>query len=87
MPAGDTMPVYHAINGEALESIRIKVFHDALQDMRAMSLCESLYSKEEVVAAVEEVLGYSMTFANSVTDSAKILAVREKINAMIKAKV
>ncbi|MBQ8529428.1 MAG: DUF4091 domain-containing protein [Clostridia bacterium] len=87
VPAGDTMLVYPAISGEALESIRIKVFHDALQDMRAMSLCESLYSKEEVVAAVEEVLGYSMTFANSVTDSAKMLAVREKINAMIKAKV
>ena len=87
VPAGDTMLVYPAMDGTALESIRIKVFYEALQDMRAMALCESLYSKEEVVAAIEDALGYAVTFDKSATHSSQILAVRERINAMIKARV
>lgn len=87
VPAGDTLLVYPSMRGTALESLRIKVFYDALQDMRAMELCESLYSKEEVVAAIEETLGYSLTFDRSAKTADEMLAVREKINAMIKARV
>lgn len=87
VPAGDTYMVYPAQNGEALESIRFVVFNEGLQDMRAMQLCESLYSKEEVVAAIEEVIGEQLHFRRCAKSTEEMLAVREKINGMIKAKV
>ncbi len=87
VPAGDTLLVYPSQNYEPLESLRIIVFNEGLQDMRAMQLCESLYSKEEVVAAIEDILGDELTFQRCARSSAEMLAIREKINAMIKAKV
>ena len=87
VPAGDTLMVYPAQNGKPLESLRFVVFNEGLQDMRAMQLCESLYSKEEVVAAIEEVLGEEITFTRCAKSSSEMLAVRERINAMIKAKI
>ena len=79
--------VYPDQDGTALESIRILTFNEGLQDMRAMQLCESLYSHGEVVAAIEEVLGEELTFTRCAKSSSEMLAVREKINSMIKAKI
>ena len=87
VPAGDTFSVYPAPHGKVYESLRIVVFHDALQDMRAMQLCGSLYSKEEVVAAIEEVFGENLRFDTCAKSEATMLAIREKINEMIKAKI
>ena len=87
VPAGDTLMVYPAQNGQPLESLRIVVFNEGLQDMRAMQLCETLYSKAEVVAAIEEILGEKLSFAKCATSGAQMLAIREKINAMIKARI
>jgi hypothetical protein len=87
VPAGDTCLVYPAQDGTAFESIRILTFNEGLQDMRAMQLCESLYSHDEVVGAIEEVLGDELTFTRCAHSSAEMHAVREKINEMIKAKV
>ena len=86
VPAGDPFSVYPAPHGKALESLRIVVFHDALQDMRAMQLCESLYSKDEVVAEIEKIFGKSLAFDTCATDEKTMLAIRERINEMIKAK-
>ena len=86
VPAGDTLMVYPAQNGTALESLRVVVFHEGIQDMRAMQLCESLYSKEEVVCAIEEILGSAISFDKCASSADELLAIREKINAMIKAK-
>ena len=87
VPAGDTCLVYPAQDGTALESIRIIVFNEGLQDMRAMQLCESLYSKDEVVSAIEEILGKALDFSVCAPDAATMLKIREKINSMIKEKV
>ena len=87
VPAGDTVSVYPGFRGEALESLRLVVFFHALEDMRAMKLCESLYSKTEVVAAIEGVLGKELRFDVCARSEETMLAVREKINEMIKAKV
>ena len=86
VPAGDTYSVYPAQNGEAMESIRILSFYEALQDVRAMKLAESYYGKDAVVAALEEILG-EIKFSRCATDAATILSMREKINDMITAAV
>lgn len=85
--AGDAYSVYPGTDGECLESMRIKVFHEALQDIKAMKLCEKLYSREEVVSAIEEVFGKEIHFKVCAREASEILAIREKINEMIKARV
>ena len=87
VPAGDTNMVYPDMRGEAMESLRIVVFNEGLQDMRAMQLCEKYYSHDEIVAAIEEVLCDKLTFARCARSSEEMLAVREKINRMIAAAV
>ena len=82
VPAGDTYSVYPAQNGEAMESIRILSFYEALQDVRAMKLAEEYYGKDTVVAALEEILG-EIKFSRCATDAKTILSMRERINDMI----
>lgn len=87
VPAGDPFSVYPAPHGQVYESLRIVVFHDALQDMRAMKLCESLYSKDEVVAEIEKIMGETLAFDVCAKSEKTMLKVRERINEMIKAKI
>ena len=87
VPAGDAFSVYPGLHGEALESLRIVVFTHALQDISAMKLCESLYSKAEVVEAIEQVLGFTLTFDTCAPTADAMQAVRDKINEMIAAKL
>jgi hypothetical protein len=87
VPAGDMFLVYPGKGGVPVESTRYLVFDDGLKDMRAMKLCESLYSHKEVVAAIEEVAGIEITFINTICDGKTVLAIRDRINQMIKAKV
>ena len=86
-PGGDSFSVYPGADGECLESMRIKVFYEALQDMKAMRLCEKYYSHDEVVAAMEEVFGEEIRFDKCTKSADMMLAIREKINSMIKARV
>lgn len=81
--AGDPFIVYPAFDGTAIESIRSEVTYHALQDIEAMRLCEKYYSHHQVVAAIEEVLGYELDFFGCVRSAEKITAVRERINQMI----
>ena len=84
---GDSFSVYPASDGTALESARIIVFHEALQDIKAMKLCESFYGHDKVVEAIEDVLGDELTFERCALSSHEMLHVRAKINEMIKAKL
>ena len=85
-PAGDTFSVYPAEDGTAYESLRILLFHDAIQDMRALKLLESLYGKEYAVNLIEEGIE-PITFKNYPRNADYLLNIREKINAAIKAKL
>lgn len=82
VPSGDAYSVYPAVDGTALESMRIVQFREAIDDLRAMMLAESLVGREAVVAALEELTG-EIVFSRCVCDSAAMLAIRERINAII----
>ena len=84
---GDCFSVYPAADGTALESARIIVFYEALQDLKAMKLCAKLYSHERVVKEIEDVLGDELTFERCAHSGREMLHVRERINQLIKAKV
>ena len=83
-PSGDAFSVYPGEN-EVIESLRLKVFKDALQDMRALRLLENKMTHEEIVTMIEEYTGCDLRFDNYPKGEALMLGLREKINSMIKS--
>lgn len=85
-PGGDASQVYPAPDGTAYESLRICVFHDAIQDMRALKLCEEFYGKDYVINLIDEDIE-PITFSEYPRNDKYILGLREKINKAIKDKL
>ena len=84
--SGDAYSVYPAVDGTALESLRIVVFHEALEDLRAMRLCEQYYGHDKVVEEIEKVYG-EVRFDKCPSRSDEMLAIRRRIDEMIEAKL
>lgn len=84
---GDAVSVYPGRHGTPLESIRIIAFRQGLEDIRALKLCEKYYSKEEIVARLEEIFGESITFKKCVNDTATMQKLRDTVDQMIIEKV
>lgn len=83
-PSGDAYVVYPGDDGTPLNSLRLKVFYDALQDMRALQLLESFVGKEKTLALLEEGLSEPITFTSYPRSEDWHLAKREQINMEIK---
>lgn len=84
-PAGDAFVVYPGSDRKPWSSLRLEVFFDAIQDRSALKLLESLTSREEATALVRS-LGVEL-WSTYPTDGEKVKAIREKINAEIKARI
>lgn len=84
-PGGDAFSVYPAMDGTALESPRLIVFYEGLQDIKAMKLAEKLTSHDAVVEVIEKALGKELTFETCAKSSKTMLCIREAVNALIKA--
>lgn len=82
-PSGDAFLVYPGKEGP-IESLRLKVFHEALQDLRALQLLESYIGKNEVMQLLEEDLADPITFSVYPKDQAWLLDMRERVNQRIK---
>ncbi len=87
VPAGDTYSVYPGFGGVALPSLRFLVFEEAIEDMRAMQLAESLTDHETVVKAIEEVFGTEICFDTCAYDSDLMLKIRARVNEIIKKNI
>ncbi len=83
-PAGDPFSVYPASDGTPYASLRLKVFHDAIQDISALSLCEKLCGKEFVMNLINENCQSGITFKEYPRSDKYILELREKVNLAIK---
>lgn len=81
-PGGDSFSVYPGADGTPLESIRLKVFHHALQDHRALSLLEELGGRELVEQTVERF--HELTFSQYPRSAEYLLAAREAVNRKIR---
>lgn len=86
-PSGDTFSVYPAADGTAALSLRLVVFFDALQDLRAFKLCEALYSREYVMDLIEGALAEKITFKQYPHDAAYLLSLHDKVVKAIQAAV
>jgi hypothetical protein len=85
-PSGDAFLVYPGEDGP-IESIRLEVLYEALQDLRALQLLESLVGREQVVALLEEGLDHEITFEQYPEEQEWYLQKREQINNKIKEKI
>ena len=81
-PSGDAFLVYPGEEGP-IESIRMEVFYEALQDMRALQLLEKLAGREQVLEIIESSLAQPLTFTEYPHDSRWLLIIRQKINKRI----
>ncbi|WP_282941397.1 DUF4091 domain-containing protein [Paenibacillus sp. RC67] len=81
-PSGDAFLVYPGPEGP-IESIRMEVFYEALQDLRALQLLETFIGKEQVVALLEEGLEQPLTFSEYPRSMEWLLAKREQVNRSI----
>ena len=96
-PAGDCYSVYPAPNGDAYDSLRIRVFYHALQDIRAMQLAEELCGRDAVMNAIEGELAENekITFAyyphgekdGTSVGITYVHKVRAAVNALIASKI
>lgn len=79
-PGGDAFSVYPGKNGP-IQSLRMKVFHHGLQDLRALELAQSLIGEDPG----ERVLpGYGeMTFSHYPHQAEELLSARERLNRLI----
>ena len=81
--SGDSYVVYPGADGKPLCSLRLKVFHDALQDVRALNALEKLIGYDAALALIEEGLKKPLTFSNYPHSAAWLLDVRERVNRRI----
>ena len=84
--SGDAFVVYPAPDGKAWASIRLKAMNEAVQDMRALQLLESLIGKEEVLKILETDNGekFTMSFSEYPRSEEWHILKREEINNRIK---
>lgn len=83
-PSGDPFSVYPGNNDEPVESLRIVVFYEALQDLRAFKLLESMYTRKFVMEFMEENIEKPITFKEYPRSDEYLLSLREKVNQLIK---
>lgn len=81
--AGDAFSVYPAQNGTPLESLRLVVFHHALQDIRALELCEKLIGREKTLELLQQDID-PITFKKYPRSAEWLTAARERINTAVK---
>ncbi len=82
-PAGDCFLVYPAQDGTPYYSLHSEQFAMALEDHKALKLCEKLVGREKTVSAVEEGVDV-LNFMDYPKDESYLLDMRERINLMIK---
>ncbi len=82
-PSGDAYSVYPGTNGEPWPSLRQVVFHEALQDLRALLLCQQLFGRAYTMALLEEGIE-PITFRRYPRSAEYILDLRRRINRAIR---
>ncbi len=82
-PSGDAFVVYPGENGEPLNSLRHLVFYDAIQDLRALKLLESLTSRKYALEFIEKGLDVPLTFQTYPHEQQWLLDLRERVNKEI----
>ena len=82
-PSGDPFLVYPGRDGYPEESIRMMVHYEALTDLRALRLLESLAGKEHVLELIEGELAEPLTFKRYPKSDMYLITLRNRVNREI----
>ena len=83
VPSGDGFLVYPGPTGDPEESIRLMVHDEAMADICALYLLESLTNRQTVVDIINEEAGQRITFSDYPKDPSFCLRVRNRVNRRI----
>ncbi len=78
-PSGDAFLVYPGDNGGALETLRLNAMREAMDDIRALIWCESLYGREFAENLIDRAAGRNLTFEDYPEGGAWLIGLRETI--------
>lgn len=81
-PSGDPYSVY-PYKGKAIESIRSKVFYDAIQDRMLLKMLERKIGREKVLTLINELAGEQITFENYPRNSKFLTELHDKVLEML----
>ncbi|MBQ8849995.1 MAG: DUF4091 domain-containing protein [Clostridia bacterium] len=79
-----TYLIYGNADKEPLHSLRELQMRDAMNDLRALRLCESYVGRDAVLGICEEVLGEKIGITTLPADGGTLLILRERINMEIR---
>lgn len=79
-PSGDLFVVYPGEDYQPIESLRLMVFREALQDLRALQLLETLTNRAHVEALIESLAGMRITFKMYPRRADFLLELRKQVN-------
>jgi hypothetical protein len=85
-PAGDTFQVYPGADGKPVESLRMMLADEAISDLRALKLLESLTDKKFVMSIVEDGIA-PITFSEYPRDAEYLIGLRRRVNAEIEKRI
>ena len=83
-PAGDPFLVYPGFDKNPVLSLRLLVFNEAIQDLRALNLLASFMGRDETIKWLEKLSGQEITFSSYPLGRKYLLFIREEINKKIK---
>ena len=84
-PGGDPFVVYPGANGIPEDSLRHEVFFEALQDQRALQLLEKFLPRTRIMKMLDKFSAKGkLTMADYPKGEANILALRKKVNGLLK---
>lgn len=83
-PAGDSFMVYPGDDGSAISSQKLEVMLQGMQDLRALQLLETYIGREKIEAMLDKASGGRMTMCTYPQTAKEVLALRSKINTLIK---
>ena len=82
-PSGDPFILYPGEDETCVTSQRLVIFGEAMQDVRALKLLESLTSREHVLQLIQEDVQEKITFTSYPTGEGYLLNLRDKVNREI----
>lgn len=82
-PSGDSYVVYPGKDGTPLNSLRHKVFLDAMQDLRALNLLEEKRGRKFTLTLIEKGLDIPLSFKTYPHEAQWLLDTRSRINEAI----
>ena len=86
VPGGDPYVVYPGKDGNAIPSLRLEVFREALQDLRALEALAAKLQKSCANPRETAVIALGLEelrFDKFINDNAYFIQLREKINRML----